>query len=138
MPRCPQCHAPGCEERFHAFLALEYVDARYGAVHHLTVTAYMLQHPDKLSEDGWRAMRDTLRAFLVQGRTPREHRARIRNDVNSANRDWRLKKGPRLVLPAGFRWSQTIDAIDDATPDHYCRDVEAWARAVLADAETVE
>lgn len=138
MPRCRQCHAAGCEDRYHAFLAREYVDPRYGAVHNLTVAAYMLQHPDKLSEDGWRAMRDTLRAFLVEGRSTQQHRARIRQDVSSSNRSWSLKKGPRLVLPPGFSWSQTIENVDDATPDRYCADIEAWARAVLADAETIE
>ena len=82
-------------------------------------------------------MRDTLRAFLVEGRSPQEHRARIREHVSSDNRSWSLKNGPRLALPAGFRWTQTIDAVDDAAPGRYCRDIEAWARAVLQDAETI-
>lgn len=134
---CAQCGSLCCEETFHRFLAREYVEAGYGAVHHLTVAAYMLQHPQQLSEEGWRAMRDTLRAFLLEGRSAQEHRALIREHVSSDNRSWSLKNGPRLALPAGFRWTQTIDAVDDAAPARYCRDIEDWARAVLQDAETI-
>lgn len=135
--RCAQCGGVGCEERFHSFLALEFVDPQYGAVHHLTVAAYMLQHPERLSEVGWRYMRDTLRAFLVEGRTAPEHRAAIRDQVAGDKRTWSLKKGPRLTLPAGFTWSQTIASVDDADGASYRRDIEAWAQSVLADAETV-
>ena len=137
MASCPSCHAFACAERFHQFLALEFVDPQYGAVHHLTVAAYMLQHPGRLSRDGWRGIRDTLRAFLVEGRTPQEHRARVGEQVASNNRTWSLRKGPHITLPDGFTWSQTIEAVDDSDPRRYCREVEAWARRVLADAETI-
>ncbi len=137
MATCPQCRALNYEDTFHRFLAKEYVDAQYGAVHHLTVAAYMLQHPDRLSQDGWRHIRESLRIFLVEGRSPQEHRARIRKQVDSGNRDWSLKKGPRLTLPPDFEWSRTIVTVDDDTAEKYCEHIEAWARAVLADAESL-
>lgn len=135
MNRCEQCGAVDCEEQFHTFLALEYTDEGYGAVHHLTVPAYMLQHPQQLSADGWRMMRETLRAFLVEGVSPVELRKQARDKMDSGNRSWSVRKGPRMVLPEGYTWSQTINDIDDSTPEQYCRDVERWARSVLTDAE---
>lgn len=135
MDPCEQCNAVGCEERFHAFLALEFADAGYGVVHHLTVAAYMLQHPQQLSMDGWRMMRETLRAFLVEGVSPAQRRKQVRHKMDSGARSWSVRKGPRLVLPDEFAWSQTIAAIDDSSPEQYCSDIEAWARSVLADAE---
>ncbi len=51
--RCPECGAPdsACEARFHELLALEFEEAGYGAVHHLTVATYMLQHSSKLTRE---------------------------------------------------------------------------------------
>ncbi len=134
---CAQCGAVGCEERYYSFLAREFVDAGYGAVHHLTVAAYMVQHPARLSQEGWRAMRDTLRAFVAEGRSPQEQRAAMRDLAAGEKRAWSITKGPRQTLPPGFRWSSDITAVDDSDAATYCRDIEAWARQVLADAEAI-
>ena len=76
MTACPECGAAEtrCEAQFHRFLALEYSDAAYGAVHHLTVAAYMLQHSSKLTAEGWLFERDLLKRFLVVGASPSEVR----------------------------------------------------------------
>lgn len=131
---CPDCNAENCEEQFHRFLALEYTDMRYGAVHHLTVAAYMLQHPARLSRDGWRAMRQTLTDFLIHGENPAERLKQLNKDMDSGARSWSLSKGPRKSLPAQFTWSQTITAVDASDPAQYREDIETWARSVLADA----
>src|SRR5919108_6330760 len=72
MMNCPECGAPNsaCETRFHEFLIKEFENPSYGAVHHLTVTAYMLQHSSKLSREGWLHERDLLREFLVEKKPP--------------------------------------------------------------------
>lgn len=137
MTVCPSCRATACEELFHRFLALEFNDPAYGAVHHLTVPAYMLQHPHRLSQEGWRQMRATLHAFLVEGRTPQAHRAALRDSVSSSNRTTSLKNGPHQPLPAAFTWSQTIAAVDHTTPQRYRQTIEQWARAVLSDAQSI-
>jgi hypothetical protein len=56
---CPECGAPNaaCATRFDECLVLEFSNAGYGAVHHLTVAAYMLQHSSKLTREGWLHMR---------------------------------------------------------------------------------
>ena len=64
-PVC-ECGQPAetCEQAWGECLALEFSDPEYGAVHHLTVSAYMLQHPGRLSAGGWWAERRLLAEFL--------------------------------------------------------------------------
>ena len=52
---CPECGAPAqsCETRYHECLVKEFSEPGYGAVHHLTVATYMLQHSSKLTKEGW-------------------------------------------------------------------------------------
>jgi hypothetical protein len=140
---CPECGTPwtseeGCTQRFHHFLALEMTDPEYGTVHHLTVAAYLLQHPGQLSRPGWLAMRDLLKEFLSdENFTPSQARAGNRRAVDSQNRSWSFTRGERLVLPAGFTWSRTILSVDSTTPVQYRQDIEVWARSVLDDAGLV-
>ena len=87
MPLCPDCGAAiangsTCRAMFDELLAHEYAfPASFGAVHHLTVAAYYLQHPHGHSRavvDGWR----TIIAESLDGlATPAEflRRARARS-----------------------------------------------------------
>ena len=137
---CPECGAapaPGesCEERFHRCLALEYEDwAGYGAVHHLTVPAYMLQHPSRYSREGWLEARRLLAAFLA-GESPAEVRKRNRARLEGGRRPWRMSGGEGIARPAGVTWSRTIADVRLDDPAAYRADVAAWARAVLAETE---
>jgi hypothetical protein len=47
---CPECVATEalCKTRFDEFLVLEFTDAGYGAIHHLTVAAYTFQHSSQM------------------------------------------------------------------------------------------
>lgn len=143
MPdRCPECGAPwtaedNCTTRFHHFMALEMTNADYGVVHHLTVAAYMLQHPSQLSQRGWLEERALLKQFLVDGLSPAAVRAQHRHELDSGKRDWSLKKIPCLELPPTFSWALTILSVDDSTPERYRRDIEIWARQVLQDASAI-
>lgn len=132
---CPECGAAwsaqdNCVERFGRFMGLEMTDPQYGAVHHLTVPAYMLQHPSQLSLRGWEEERNLLRQFLLEGVTPQQVRARGRQ-YDSGVRTWSLRKGPRLELPTGFRWTSTIMSVDESSPEQYSQDIQRWARHVL-------
>lgn len=139
---CPECGAPrteddGCRDRFDRCLVREFTDPAYGTVHHLTVAAFMLQHPSRLSRPGWLAMRDLLGRFLRDGVSPAEVVAAGRRDASlvfGAGRSWRLTGGPPVVLPAGFAWTQTIPDTADAPPDAYAAAITGWAEAVLGDA----
>ena len=136
--QCTECGArwaaqDNCTEKFHRFLALEFTDPDYGAVHHLTVPTYMLQHPSRFSLTGWQAMRELLVQFLDDDLSPAAVRARNRESLDSLHRSWSFKKGPRLKTPSTFAWTQTILEVDDTTAAQYCKDIEQWARQTLAD-----
>ena len=65
MTVCPECGAKStpeisCQTIFDECLIKEFTEPDFGAVHHLTVAAYMLQHSSKLSREGWLSMRQLL------------------------------------------------------------------------------
>ncbi len=137
--RCLQCGAlldsvDSCAAFFDQCLALEFTDSRYGAVHHLTVPAYYLQHPSRLSRDGWRLMRETLRAFVVEGKTP----AQMRSAAAIAAKPLRLTKGIPMAFKKPIHWRKTVADVRLDAPAHYCTDVQAWAAAVLEDALSID
>jgi hypothetical protein len=119
-------------------MALEMTSPDYSVVHHLTVAAYMLQHPSKLSLLGWQEMRNLLQKFVQDGIRPADVRTRNRKDLDSGNRTWSLSKGPRLQLPPSFTWTLTILSVDDSDSEQYSQDINRWARQVLEDAARVE
>lgn len=143
---CPECGAPraaddSCRERFDRCLAREFSDPAYGAVHHLTVAAYVLQHPSRLSRPGWLAMRDLLSRFLREGVAPAEVVSAGRRDASlvfGAGRSWRFTSGSAVELPAGFAWTQTIPDAADEPSDAYGAAITGWAGAVLEDALRLE
>ena len=91
---CPECGAQdnACEARFHECLALEFSDAAYSAVHHLTVAAYMLQHSSKLTRDGWLHERNLLREFLVENKPPAFIRQQNKVLVDSGKQAFKIKR----------------------------------------------
>ena len=135
---CPECGAAdsACESRFHECLAKEFEDPAYGAVHHLTVTAYMLQHSSQLTREGWLHQRELLKEFLVENKSP----AFIRNqnkDLDGGKRRFKIKSNDGKPVISKTTWTKTIldNWMEDA--EGYCEDVTAWARSVLEEAETV-
>jgi hypothetical protein len=140
MTSCPECGAPdgACEARYHECLVKEFTDAVYGAVHHLTVAAYMLQHSSKLSRDGWLEMRRLLRAFLDENKGPVEVRQQNAARVDSGRRDWKIasKDGSLVIQKAA--WTKTVLDVHLENAEAYCADVTAWARAALDEAEPLE
>jgi hypothetical protein len=90
---CPECGASEtlCQTRFDEFLVLEFTDAGYGAVHHLTVTAYMIQHSSKLTREGWLHERGLLHEFLVENKPPAFIRKQNRDLVDSGKRTFKIK-----------------------------------------------
>lgn len=137
---CDECGAPGttCEERFHECIAEEFEDARYGKVHNLTVSAYMLQHSSKLTLEGWLYERDLLREFLNGSKSPGQIRKERKDVVDSGMRSFKIKsRTGRPVIPR-TAWFKTILDVRLQEPEQYCEDVIAWARATLANSELAE
>ena len=137
---CPECGAPEvlCQTRFDEFLALEFTDAGYGAVHHLTVTTYMLQHSSKLTREGWLHERELLREFLVENKPPAFIRKQNRDLVDSGKRTFKIKSRDGKPVINKTSWTKTILNVRTENAEVYCADVSAWARAVLEDVETIK
>ena len=137
---CSECGAPdnSCEERFNECLAKEFEDARYGRVHNLTVSAFMLQHSSRLTREGWLYERDLLREFILGGKSPEAIRTEQRDTVDSGKRSFKIKsKTGQPVIPP-TNWSKTILDVRLDNAVDYCEDIIAWASATLADAEGID
>ncbi len=134
---CPECGAmdAACEARYHECLAKEFSEAGYGAVHHLTVATYMLQHSSKLTKEGWLYERNLLKEFLIEKKSPGLVRRQSRDLVDDGRRKFKItsKDGkPKISLR---KWSKTILDVRLENAGTYCQDVTAWARLSLQDVE---
>jgi len=134
---CPECGAPDalCQTRFDEFLILEFTDAGYGIVHHLTVAAYMVQHSRKMTPEGWKYERDLLREFIVEKKTPATIRKQIKDTVDSGKRTFKIKSKTGLPVIDKKTWRKTIMDVRAENADVYCEDIVAWAQSVLEEAE---
>ncbi len=140
MPDCPECGAPeaACCERFNEMLTFEFTDPAYGAVHHLTVATFMLQHSSRLTREGWLYERDLLKQFVVENKLPAFVRRQNRAMVDSRRRTFRIKSKDGHPLIDRTQWTKTILDVRREDALRYCADVIDWARATLTAAETVE
>ncbi len=119
------------EEKFNAMLALEFSNRAYFSVHHISVPTFMLQ-TGRYAKPYREKARNMLEAFLAQ---PDElPRATTIKDINmefsSAKRtDNIFNKKTGDILNSDF----TIFDVRIDTPEHYRKDVVAWARAVVTE-----
>ena len=139
MASCPDCGAPieengSCRSLFDELLAHEYVFlAAFGAVHHLTVAAYYLQHPRGFSRASIRGWQSILAEALDGTAMPAEflRRARARSDakVRIRERDAEPPEGwPRA-------WPMTVADVvvppgEAPNADGHIRRVTEWAKAI--------
>jgi hypothetical protein len=139
MSNCPECGAPNnlCQTRFDEFLVLEFTDAGYGAVHHLTVATFMIQHSSKMTREGWQYERDLLREFLVGKKTPAMMRKQIKDTVDSGKRTFKFKSKTGVPVINKTAWAKTILDVRAENAEVYREDINAWARSVLEEAEAV-
>jgi hypothetical protein len=136
---CGAALAPGetCRDRFDATLALEIENpSAYGAVHHLSVLCYMLQH-NAYSRAAWPAARQLLHEFVHDGLTATQTRRRNRARFDNEHRSWSVTQGARLPGVGTVAWTRTMADVRVDTVEQYCADVRDWARAVLADTATI-
>ena len=134
---CPECGATDslCKSRFEEFLALEFTDMGYGAVHNLTVATYMLQHSSQLSREGWLYERDILREFIMEKKSPSLIRQQVKDSVDSGKRTFKFKSKDGKPVIHKSTWTRTILDVRTEDAETYCADVAAWARSVLEEAE---
>jgi hypothetical protein len=111
-------------------LALEFQDPTvFGAVHHVTVICYNLQHPGPFSDEALDWMRSTLRAIVEEGLSPAELRERSKKRFKGQVKV--LRKTPNV--PRKVEWSMTVLDVRTGDPETYVNDVMAWARSILND-----
>lgn len=136
---CPECGATDnlCKSRFDEFLALEFSDMSYGEVHNLTVATYMIQHSNKMSLEGWMYERDLLREFIVEKKSPSLIRQQVKDSIDSGKRTFKFKSKDGKPVISKTSWTKTILDVRWENAEAYCADINAWAKAVLEDAETI-
>lgn len=131
---CEQCGAAfdemTCEDCFNQMLIWEFDNTEgAGAVHHLTVLAYHLQHPRTVSAEWITKARDLLVEFLENGASPQHIRREWRDQVDSGKRSIKFKG---QSMPLDIQWTMTIQDVLRHGLTDYCATVETWARSVLA------
>ncbi len=140
LNKCGKCGAEyggeeDCRKRFELCLAKEYENpSAYGAVHHLTVICYMLQH-NEYSHRAWLEAREMLRQFVRKGITPARLRRENRAKVDGGRRKWSITQGDKYARFDSIVWTRTIADVRLDDPQVYCADVRQWAESVLADTE---
>ena len=134
---CPECGAADnlCQTRFDEFLVLEFTDPGYGEVHNLTVCTFMVQHSSRMSKEGWLYERQLLREFVVEKKSPSLIRQQIKDSVDSGKRTFTFKSKTGLPVVNKSTWTKTILDVHAENAEEYCKDINAWARSVLEDAE---
>lgn len=136
---CPECNAVGrdgltCRDHFDQMLAWEFEDpGGAGAVHHLTVLCYNLQHPRVYSPEGLVAAQTLLVQFVADGLSPQQVRNQIGAGHDSAKRAYRItgSSGTQGSYARPVQWTVTIGDVAAGGLDGYCERVTAWAVSVL-------
>ena len=134
---CPECGATDglCQTRFDEFLILEFTDAGYGAVHHLTVATFMVQHSSKMTREGWMYERELLKEFLIENKPPQLVRKQMKDTVDSGKRKFKIKSRDGLPVINKTTWTKTILDVRTENAEVYCEDINAWARSVLEETQ---
>lgn len=136
---CPECGAlldagQSCADFFHQMLFWENEDAGRGAVHHLMVLCYHLQHPSLYSREGLAHGRQLLADFVEFGLSPSEARKRNSARVDSGRRNWAITARPgnqgAYVRPVA--WAMTAVDVIAGGAEGYLENVVAWANSTHA------
>jgi hypothetical protein len=133
---CPDCDAAldetTCQSIFDSFLALEFSDPAYGAVHMLTVACFMIQHR-RYSDEGLVWIEKTLRDVLVSGVPLDEIRRLAGKETDQGKRAWKVTRQPGERELPKIAWSMTIVDVASNYQDAatYCQLVRRWSRATL-------
>jgi hypothetical protein len=138
MPNtCPECGAIyaddlTCQSVFEEFLALEFTDPKYGAVHMLTIASYMIQH-GRYTDEALIWIEARLRDYLEKGIAIEEIREQAGKGTDQAQRAWKVTRRPGDPPQAKIAWSLTIMDVVSKYQDaeSYCESVKQWARATL-------
>lgn len=138
MMTCPACGAPAdekdawCRLAFEQCLVWDFINPQAGAVHHLTVLCYHLQHPHYYSRAGLDHAKHLLTQFLIAGKSPESLRQEIRHRVQSDVREFKISatETDKGAYAKPIAWSLTAyDVMGDGI-DGYPERVHGWAKSV--------
>ena len=136
MTRCAECGAVWaddrtCETVYQAFLALEFSDPGYGAVHFLTVATFMLQH-GRYSEAALDWVVPAMRAYLA-GETDVPELRRGARSLTQGVRDWKVTRQPGEFRQRAVAWDHILADVAPhaASAAAYCAAVTLWASRAL-------
>ncbi len=145
LDRCDECGAaqfPGatCLDCFHGLLAFENEHpAAFGAVHHITVASYYLQHPRGYKTEVLALWRSAIADVLSGRASARDLRSRASAEFDGPTR----VKDPLAVLPTGWpkSWPMVIRDVYDPRarlPDMtaYIDRAKTWAATVIGRLES--
>ena len=129
---CPECGAPDCRDKFGEMLALEFeAPTVFGAVHHITVICFNIQHPGEFTEESMTWMKSSLRSIIIDGLSPTELRKQVRKKTRGGVQVKRHMEPPEE--PLRRHWSMTVADIRTENPEVYREDINAWAGSILKD-----
>jgi hypothetical protein len=136
--RCPECKAilpddRSCQDLFYQMGFWEFEDlAVYGVIHHHMVLCYHLQHPNLYSQQGLRGAMQMLSEFIERDITPQDMRKHIRAQVDSANRNFKIKGTPENQgkYKDPVDWEMTAADVVAGGLDNYVENVKTWAHSV--------
>ncbi len=137
LSTCPQCGAYArngktCREKYEEILAIEYESPTvFGAVHHITVMCYNLQHSDSFSAEAIAWMKSSLHAIIEEGLSPMELRKRARKEFKGNVKV--LRHAAQTEISRKMNWSMTVLDIRTHEPEIYIEDIRAWAKSTLKD-----
>jgi len=143
---CDQCGAryddgADCESCFHALLAYENErPPAFGAVHHLTVAAYYLQHPTGYTHESLAHWRELISKSLDGGASVRQLRELSGKRFAGSKRVRAEGMAPPNWWPRA--WPTTIQAVftpdTDVDVDTYVDRARAWAAETIQTLDTAE
>lgn len=138
IQKCLECGAPLknvklCRDYLNEMIKWDFEDfTGVGKVHHLTVLSYNLQHPSLYSPKGLIDATGSLKGFLANSESFKEHDARNRKMLASDVRDWRITGSPeshgRYVIEPQWKM-RASDVVEGGLPD-YVENVKEWATSV--------
>lgn len=137
---CPQCGAElppdqTCRALFERCLVKDYEQpATYGAVHHLVVACYMLQH-NEYSRRAWLGARQLVAQVIREGASPARLLQKMQPHLNSNTRTWKIVGEPKIAEVEAIVWTRTIADMRLDSAESYVADAHGWANSILADTE---
>lgn len=138
MTECDACGAPAdaqatwCRLAFEQMLVWDFTDPQAGAVHHLTVLCYHLQHPHLYSQAGLEHGKRLLHQFVIEDISPSQMRQKIGDSVQSDARAFKITASDddKGAYSVPIVWAYTAyDAMGDDI-EGYPERVRMWAKSV--------